>query len=376
MVEDRLSNSLSDMGYRRIDSNAQGIYLFYHADENVLSIVSVIHAPSGNELTVEQYEHILEQIKNNFINSYTHKIRLLSLVFTSNPNSAKHLCINPKENSHWIVDNVANRLMIYETGSNEFAEFQDKLEQLLEEEQLQNLAEKTQPYNHDGSKYQGGRKNRQPYSPVRLTPVNTVIFVINVIAFLILHYTGVFGGEAQMLGKGSLSWYYIKEGKEYYRILTSMFMHADWSHLINNMIVLLFIGENLERAVGKIKYLFIYFGAGIIAGITSISYNMWNEYSKSPFEKLTYSVGASGAIFGVVGAILLIVIINKGRLEEISTRQMILFIVLSLYSGIMNARIDQAAHIGGFLAGLLIAVIVYRRPKRAVETKELGKSEF
>jgi hypothetical protein len=53
MVDDRLSNSLTNMGYRRIDSNAAGIYLFYHSEENDLIIVSVIHAITGNEFTGE-----------------------------------------------------------------------------------------------------------------------------------------------------------------------------------------------------------------------------------------------------------------------------------------------------------------------------------
>jgi rhomboid protease GluP len=143
-----------------------------------------------------------------------------------------------------------------------------------------------------------------------------------------------------------------------------MFMHADWSHLINNMIVLLFVGDNLERAAGKFRYLFIYLSSGILAGITSISYNMWKDYGDFSFEHSVFSIGASGAIFGVVGAMLYIVIVNKGRLEDISTRQIILFIVFSLYGGIANSRIDQAAHVGGFLAGLLLAAILYRRPRR------------
>jgi rhomboid protease GluP len=143
-----------------------------------------------------------------------------------------------------------------------------------------------------------------------------------------------------------------------------MFMHSDFSHLFNNMLVLIFVGDNLERAAGKFRYLFLYFGTGILAGITSIGYNMWKENGQFFVGNSVFSIGASGAIFGVVGAMLFIVAINRGRLEDISTRQMVLFVVFSLYGGIVNTQIDQAAHIGGFLAGILLAAIVYRRPKR------------
>jgi rhomboid protease GluP len=369
MIDDRLSNSLTNMGYRRIDSNAAGIYLFYHTEEDDLVIVSVIHAVNGNELTEDQYQHILKQVKANFITTYPQKLKLLSLLLTRFPDRAKHLCLDEKEDSHWIVDTNSNRLIIYETQSVEFTGLRESIEQLLEEEQRENPLSQDSVLNDDYDNLQNSQ--RMQGSPARklnlFTLINTIIIAINIIAFLVMHFTKAFGGESSMLAGGALSWYFVKEQKEYYRIITSMFMHSDWSHLINNMVVLLFVGVNLERAAGKIKYLFIYFGTGIIAGITSISYNMWKDAAVFSYEYSVFSIGASGAIFGVVGAMLYIVIVNRGRLEDINTRQMVLFVFFSLYGGISNAQIDQAAHIGGFIAGLLLAILLYRRPKRKSE---------
>lgn len=362
MMEDRLSISLSNIGYRRIDSNAQGIYLFYRVEENELSIVSVIHAITGKELTVVQYEHILEQIKDNFRKSYQHELRLLSLIITGNPSEAKHLCAEAKQDSHWIIDLETNRLMIYESQSSNFEGLREMLEQLLTGEQEESFGTGIAHPDYEALQRQRRMQMNQPPSGVKFTLINSIIIGLNIIIFLFTQLAPAFGGKEMMLEKGALSWYYVKEYKEYYRIFTSMFLHSGWSHLINNMIVLLFVGGNLERAAGKIRYLIIYFGAGIVAGISSISYNMWKEYSQISFENTTISIGASGAIFGVVGAILFIVVINRGKLNEISTRQMILFVVLSLYSGIINAQIDQAAHLGGFVAGILLAIIIYRRP--------------
>lgn len=372
MIEGGISNSLLEMGYRRVDSNARGIYLYYLAKESELHIVSVIHAPNGNEITVEQYAHILEQVKEKFQSSYAHKISLLGLILTLNPDQAKGLSTKVGQDTHWIVDLNTNRLIIYETDSNEFNDIKEKLELLLVNVQQAKLnGVGATNYNVANStadprtaQYTGGGGYRPASWRMHFEPINTVIVGINLLIFLIMHYTNFFGGEDAIYRWGSLSWYPIKEGREYYRILTSMFMHADLSHLINNMIVLLFVGSNLERAAGRLKYLFIYFGSGIIAGITSISYNMWKEYTLESIERISFSVGASGAIFGAVGAILFIVIVNKGRLAQISARQMILFVVLSLYSGIVNTRIDQAAHIGGFLAGFVLALILYRKPLR------------
>jgi rhomboid protease GluP len=123
------------------------------------------------------------------------------------------------------------------------------------------------------------------------------------------------------------------------------------------MIVLLFLGDNLERAAGKWRFLAMYFGSGILAGIASMSYNMLNNIH-------AVSVGASGAIFGVVGAMAYIVMINKGRLENISTRQLIVFVIFSLYGGLTSQGVDNAAHIGGLVAGVFLALLLYRKQKK------------
>lgn len=348
MAEDRLTNSLLNLGYQRLNSNSEGIYFFYRADLLKLSVVSVLHVVTGNEITIEQYEHILDQIKNYFKDREPLRLELLSLIFTRDLAHTKQLCIEAKEDTHWLIDLSTKRVIIYENQATDFDGLRAVIERYLEETPQLDQKENQMP-------------NRLTKT---VTLMNTTIIIINIIAYIILHYTPLFGGEDPMLTKGALSWYYIKEGKEYYRFLTSMFMHADWSHIFNNMLVLLFLGGSLERAIGKVKYLFLYFGTGILAGITSVGYNMWKEYGQVVFENTAFSVGASGAIFGVVGAVLFIVIINRGRLEDINTRQMIFFVVLSLYNGIANSKIDQAAHVGGFLAGLLLAAIIYRRPKR------------
>lgn len=362
MLEDRLQESLTGIGYQRIDSNAQGIYAYYRATDSELRIISVMRILNGDELNFEQYVHILEQMKESFRKTYPYKIKVLSLIITGNPTAVKRMAAETGEESHWLIDVRTNRLIIYETQSSEFADLQRMLEQHLSEEQNQSLskqAEEQDYYNQRDNQASPARGLNYRY---QLTPVTMGIIALNILVYVITHFTPLFGGPEAMLRQGALSWYYVVELKEYYRILTSVFMHADWSHLVNNMIVLLFVGGNLEKVVGRWRYLFIYFAGGILAGLTSISYNMWKEYAEVvAFQETTISIGASGAIFAIVGAVLFIVLINKGRLKEISIRQMIWFVVLSLYSGIVNSQIDQAAHVGGFLAGVILAVIVYRR---------------
>lgn len=144
---------------------------------------------------------------------------------------------------------------------------------------------------------------------------------------------------------------------EWYRLVIYLFMHSGIEHLINNMLILYFIGNALERQLGRIKYLILYFSSGILAGIGSIVYNsVWNG-------TFAVCVGASGAVFGVSGALAYVVLANKGNLQGLTKRQMLVFLGLSVYGGLVNQGVDNAAHIAGLLAGFLVSVLLYRRKR-------------
>lgn len=371
-MEEKLSVSLTNSGYRRLNSNVNGIYLFYYADENDIRIISMVHMLPGIAISAEQYENIIAKIKSAFADPLK-RLHLLNIIISGDPGRAKQLFAASADANHWIIDSAINRLIIYENQADDFYGLKAIIEKLLEEEPIQTHEEafRKQQYSNGSLWQQSSRQGSMVRTSggLQLTAVNITLITLNILIFISVRYIPLFEGYAQAISRGALSWYRIINNREYYRIISSMFIHSDISHIFNNMLLLLFVGGILEKLTGRIKYLIIYFGSGIIAGICSMGYNMVREYSLAPYTKTTVSVGASGAIFGVVGAILFIVIINKGRLEQISFRQLMLFIILSLYNGIANAQIDQTAHIGGFIGGLLLAAVLYRRSK-TIEDKE------
>ena len=190
----------------------------------------------------------------------------------------------------------------------------------------------------------------------QMSPVNTIIIVINVVVFAVLTFLGDTTDVQFMHHHGANFWPSVIEEHEYYRLLTCTFIHFGISHLFNNMLVLAYIGDNLERALGKVKYLVLYLAAGIGSSAVSAVWSMFkDEYSVSG--------GASGAIFGVVGALLVIVIKNRGQLEDLSSRQLMFFAGFSIYHGVTSAGIDKMAHISGFLIGALLGGLLYRRKR-------------
>jgi rhomboid protease GluP len=147
----------------------------------------------------------------------------------------------------------------------------------------------------------------------------------------------------------------VEEG-ETYRIFTSMFLHFGIEHLINNMLVLFVLGSRLERVIGSLRFAVIYFLGGIAGNVVSLLYDLKQG-------EAAVSAGASGAVFAVMGGMILVVLCNKGRLEDLSMRQILVLAVFSLYFGFTSSGVDNAAHLGGFLAGFILAVIVYH-PRR------------
>lgn len=188
-------------------------------------------------------------------------------------------------------------------------------------------------------------------------PVNTIIIALNIFVFLIVEMTGSSLNSRHLLRWGAAGTLDIAQNHEYYRIVTSMFLHFGIQHLGNNMLVLLFIGDCLERNVGKWKYFFIY----MLGGIGANYFSFFLEMRKGEY---VVSAGASGAVFAAIGALIYVVLRNKGHVENFTVKQLAVMAFLSLYHGIASAGVDNAAHFGGLFCGFFLAILLYHKPVR------------
>ncbi len=178
------------------------------------------------------------------------------------------------------------------------------------------------------------------------------LIVANVVVFIVLSIMGTTENAQFMLEHGAMYVPYVAERGEYYRLFTSMFLHFGFSHLMNNMIMLGVIGWNLEREIGSIRFLIIYLGSGLCGNVLSAVLSIWQM-------DFAVSAGASGAIFGIMGAMLYVAIRNRGRVGDMSGVGLVIMVVLSLYYGFIGAGIDNMAHIGGLVSGFLLGVLLY-----------------
>ena len=181
-----------------------------------------------------------------------------------------------------------------------------------------------------------------------------ILIAANAAVFFILSMFGDTEDAVFMMRHGAMYGYLVTHDHEYYRLFTCLFLHFGIQHLLNNMVILGALGWNLERETGKIRFLLIYFGSGLFGNAVSLIFH-------GAAREHTVSAGASGAVFGLMGALLWVVIANHGRLGRLSGRGMLFMVALSLYFGLSSSGVDNYAHIGGLVCGFLLALLLYRK---------------
>ncbi|MCI8787740.1 MAG: rhomboid family intramembrane serine protease [Lachnospiraceae bacterium] len=180
--------------------------------------------------------------------------------------------------------------------------------------------------------------------------VSTMLVTVNAVVFVLCHFTD------ELYEAGVLDVYSVLAQKEYGRILWSMFLHSGLSHLFNNMMILFFLGSMIEKEVGHVFYAAAYFLSGIGGNILSL-------LSRALQGDPTASLGASGAVFGLDGVLLAMVLFSGREMENVTPARVLLMIAYSLYSGFTGQNIDNVAHVGGLLTGFLAAsaICLFRR---------------
>ncbi len=193
--------------------------------------------------------------------------------------------------------------------------------------------------------------------------VTYVIMAINIILFILMYIFGK-GSEniSTLVNFGALSKIHIIEGGEYFRLFTSAFLHIGITHLFFNMWALRAVGIQVENLFGKKKYLIIYFGGILIASLVSL---LFVDYA-------TISAGASGAIFALFGALLYFGYNYRAYLGNVMIKQILPIIAINLFIGFAVPGINNAAHLGGLVGGLLFSYAVGLKNKSSKQERING----
>lgn len=329
---ERLETLFFEQGYGKIPSNLPEFIFYCRRETQGMNVLYVIDYRQGLYISKDQYVHLKEKIFQFFQNKGEQEIHVMTLVLCTDTEKARKLCEN--DSLCWVIDAQAYRLLIHETQTADFYGWKDLLE-----EYLFSLARER----HEEAKPVGVADEKRIYA---LSWANIILVAVNVIVFLICTFTGKL-----LYNRGALSVEEVLVNGEFYRLFTSMFLHWNVEHLFSNMIVLYYVGAIVERELGTLPYTALYLLSGLMGNLFSIGYEWFvNLYGSS--------AGASGAVFGVEGALLFLVMIRRGRLESMTLGRVAFAVAFSLYCGFTSAGVNNAAHVGGVLMGFTAAAAI------------------
>ena len=299
-------------------------------DCKVVRIVSgYIHNDEQFDFDVFKTKRILKKIKKKTL---SFDMNVLSIFLDLGDNITKDINDNPKImciNAHNENDLKNNKIL-----SNVFPDLSKKIK--YSEEGIELFMKITGDINKhnkkDATKFEKLFKQKIPYITYLLIAINCIFFFVPlvlrqynyVIDMLCVHGPSIRAGQ-------------------YYRLITGIFLHGSIFHLLFNCYALFVIGSQIESYLGKIKYLIIYFFSGLCGSLLSIT-----------LGGSAASIGASGAIFGLMGSLCYFGYYYRVYFGNVLKSQLIPLIVLNLGLGFLMNGVDNAAHIGGLIGGVII----------------------
>ncbi|MCR5651412.1 MAG: rhomboid family intramembrane serine protease [Lachnospiraceae bacterium] len=189
-------------------------------------------------------------------------------------------------------------------------------------------------------------KNRQKINSVtnRLIVMNTAVFLLGILQL----FVPALGSLPLSSETGGIYYPAIAEG-QWWRIITAMFLHANIAHLASNMIALFALGSAAEKMLGHWRYALTYFLAGIAGNLLTV---FWDHLT----GRFYYTVGASGAILGILGAILAVSVNKKDGIPGMNVRRVVIACILMLIPS--SGNISMTAHLGGFAGGFAAMYVI------------------
>jgi rhomboid protease GluP len=183
---------------------------------------------------------------------------------------------------------------------------------------------------------------------VRFYPIVTLIIFIHILLYLATTIP-VFPSRYlfELLSGVNL---FIVNG-EYWRLVTPVFIHAGFAHMLFNSFSLVLFGPALEQLMGRTKFILLYLTTGIAANIATLA-----------LEPLTYThVGSSGAIFGLFGFYIAIIVFRKAMLSRENSQTIMTIAIIGVVMTFVQSNINITAHIFGLIAGFLIGAAIFNK---------------
>ena len=318
------------------------------ADCKVIRIVSsYIHNDEQYEFDVFKTKRILNKIRKK---TFSFNVNVMSFFLDMGDNVTED--INSNSKLMGIKINSESDLEKNDLVKELFPDLSKKL--IYSEDGIELFTKITNDINEhnmkDASKIEKIFKDKGPYITYILMGINVLLFLVPILL----------GDYDYIINKYCIHGPSIRNG-EYYRLFTGMFLHGSIMHLFFNTYALYVMGSQIENFFGRFKYLIIYIFSGVMGALFSMIFN-----------GSIVSIGASGAIFGLMGSLLYFGYHYRVYFGTVLLKQVVPVIIFNLLIGFMVTGIDNFAHIGGLIGGVLITKTVGVKEKSSTFDKING----
>ncbi len=304
---------------------------------NIIRLVSKhIHNEEQFKYDFLKTKNIVKQIKRK---TFSFSMNVLSIyVDVENKNDIKYS--DDKKFVNIVLENQ-NDLYNNDIINNVFKDIENKI--ILGEDDFELISKIT----NDISKKNIEEAEKREKMIKQRKPILTYLLIIaNVFIFILMYIYGRGSEDTEtLINFGAVYTPFIKNG-EYYRLIASAFLHIGFLHLLFNMYALIIVGTQIEYLYGRFKYGFIYIFSAIMGSLFTVALSPDN----------TVAAGASGAIFGLLGAMLYFGYNYRGYIGNSIINQVIPVVLLNILIGFSTPGIGNAAHIGGLIGGYIISM--------------------
>ena len=325
---------ITEEDYRPVIINGLDNEIWLENMENDLKLIRInnnyIH--NNEQLRVDTYraKNIMKSIKKN---TFSFNMNMLNLLLDTGDN----VKIDEVKNIETIKIDKINDFKTNKVVSEFFpkvkeAVFNDKMDPVEFFKMTEDMNEKTIKNEKKLAKIFSQKKPTITYA---LIAINCVMFLLSTFYNPALFDLLANNKELVKLG-------------EVYRLFTCMFLHNDILHLLLNMYALYIIGAQVERYYGKLRFSFIYVIGGLLGSL----------FSAALMGSNTWSIGASGAIFGLLGSIVYFTYYYRATVQNFLRSPVMSVVFINLAIGFMLPNVDIFAHIGGLIGGLLLAMAI------------------
>lgn len=334
----QIINSLEKRGYMRLNPDSNNVY--GRADGDTVYVVVI---GSDRNLDAESLKRFNDKILLD-VSMHSHvSVRLLNILVTPDGVfSDTTMNIVESLDGVWLFTEDCGKLYVFENQPEDF----DDLYELIDKQ--------TKADNDKSMRTLAGMFGI-------ITPV---LVALNIIVYAADKYASGITGGADLCYRLAINVEAIHSEGQYYRFFTSIFTHFGLEHLFGNMVVLIALGARIEGIAGRVNYFIIYITTGLVGSVLSYADCYYND-------TYDYAAGASGAIFGLLGVLVVIAVANKGRVRDLSLTNMLILLILTVVNGFLSEGIDNVAHVGGFAAGLIAGVLLMLTNQKVVNRSHM-----